>query len=338
MKKSALRPGLTLLLVIIASAGCIRLQNPDTGKGPLTLSEVTTASSVSPDGQPLSSAATFLASTPTIYVTAKVTNVPANTSVTARWTYVKNDAGTAVNQVLGESSATAKGTQYVSFSRQPAAGAWGSGQYSVSLLLNGKEITAATFTVQPVQQATAQAPTINFFKALPEAISTGQAVTLSWSISNASQVQISTLGSVAPQGNVIVTPVTSTEYQLTASNSAGSTGMKVNITVTSFNTDKPQLVITGFRVEGDKAYYKIKNIGGVNARQSTTFLFVQGDRRASSLVDILAAGEEREQYFPNYQWTYGAARTFKLPVRVCADGLNQIGQYDDSNKCLTLDW
>jgi hypothetical protein len=317
--------------------GCVRIQTPPSSQSPFSLSEVTTASSVSPDGQPLSSARVFLASTPVIYVTARATNAPENTSITARWFYVKDEAGKSVNQQLGEDSATAKGTRYVSFSRQ-SSGAWSSGEYSVSLLMNGKEVTNIQFTVQPVQKANVPAPTISYFKAVPEAISTGQAVTLSWSVTGANTLQISTVGTVAPTGNIIVTPVTSTEYLLTATNNAGTTAMKVNITVTSFNTDKPELVITDFHVEGDKAYYKIKNIGGVNSRQSTTFLYIEGNNKASSIVDNLPAGEERQQYFSNFVWTYGANRSFKIPVRTCADGLNQIGEYDENNNCLVVDW
>lgn len=331
----------SLLLIACVSLsfwpGCVRFQTPPSAQGPVSLSEVTTASSVSPEGQPLSVASVFLASTPTIYVTAKVTNAPENTSITAKWYYVQDEAGKTLNQQLGEDSVTAKGTKYVSFSRQ-STGAWGSGTYSVSLLMDGKEVTNVQFTVQPVQKANVPAPTISYFRAVPEAISTGQAVTLSWSVTGANTVQISTIGNVAAAGNVIVTPVNSVEYQLTATNGAGATSMKVNINVTSFHADKPELVITDFRASGDKAYYKIKNIGGVNAKQSTTFLYIEGNKRASSMVDILSAGEEREQFFPNFAWTYGANRTFKIPLRICADGLNQIGEYDENNNCLVVDW
>lgn len=318
--------------------GCVRLKPPPSADGPVSLSEVSTATSVTAEGQPLSISTSFLASTPVIYVTAKVTGAPGDTSIGARWTYIKNDAGTAINQQLREDSSTVTGTRYVSFSCQPSAGAWGSGQYSVSLLVNGSEVANTHFTVQPVQKADVPAPTIVFFKAVPEAISTGQPVTLSWNVTGASQVQISTIGNVSPSGNVIVQPVNSVEYQLTASNNAGSTGMKVNVTVTSFNTDKPELVITGFRVQGNQAYYKIKNLGGVNSKASTTFLYIEGSKRASSQCDILPVGEERELYFPNFEWTYGTARSFRIPLRICADGLNNISEYDENNNCLVVDW
>jgi len=340
MNKSAALHVLLLVVCLFSLLfpACVTLKGNSSQQGQSTLSEVSTATSVSPDGQPLAVSSTFLATTPTIYATAKLTKAPEDTTVGVKWVYVSDDSGHPLNQQLSEDSTTATGTRYVSFSRQPAGGAWGAGRYSVSFLINGNEVSNAEFTVQAVQTTGAQAPTITFFKAVPEAISTGQAVTLSWSVTDATQVQISTIGSVAPVGNVIVTPVNSVEYSLTATNSAGSTSMKANITVTSFNSDKPDLVITDFHIDGDKAYYKIKNIGGAFAKQSTTILYVQGMKRASSLVDILAPGEERQQYFPNYSWTFGSGRSFNIPIRVCADALDQIGEYDKNNNCLVLDW
>jgi len=53
---------------------------------------------------------------------------------------------------------------------------------------------------------------------------------------------------------------------------------------------------------------------------------------------VLAPGQERTQVFPNYNWTYGASRTYRLPVRVCADARNEIGEYDEYNNCLIVEW
>jgi len=208
----------------------------------------------------------------------------------------------------------------------------------------GQAQTPAT-TSQPAPPA---APTILFFKAMPEAISTGQAVTLSWSTRDATSVTLSGVGDVPPTGNRIVTPVNSREYTLTAANSAGSTSLAVSIDVTSYISDKPDLTIIDFRVEGKKACYKIKNIGQTavipesytnpNARPSLTYLYVDGTYRDTSRVEVLAPGEERELCFPNYEWTHGSTRTYSLPIRICADGQNQIGEYDKNNNCLVLDW
>lgn len=336
--RAALLPVLSLALTAsVMLTGCVKFQDPNAGKN-LSLSNVTIASSVAPDGQPLATGTSFIATTPELFVSAKLNDAPENTSVGARWIYVKDAAGKPLNQTLGEEAISAKGSRYVSFSQRPSAGTWASGQYSVTMLLNGKDVSSATFTIQAVQQAGAQAPTISYFRALPEAISTGQPVTLSWSVTGATQVEISTIGSVQPEGNATVTPVSTVEYQLTAKNSAGETTMKLNVIVTSFTTDKPELVITSFRAEGDRAYFKIKNVGGTSSKNSTTGLYIEGNKRSSAMVEILAPGEEREQPFPNYQWTYGSNRTFKLPVRICADELNQVGEYDENNNCLMVDW
>lgn len=328
-----------IVVILALCAGCVKVNNPAENRGPATLSEITTATAVSPEGQPLAVAATFLASTPTVYVTARLSNAPENTSVTAKWVYVKNEAGQAVSQPLAEETKAAKGTQYVSFSRQVVTGTWGSGQYSVSLLLNGRETATAQFTVQPVQQANVPAPTISYFRAIPESIMAGQAVTLSWSVSDAAQVNISPIGSVSPSGSYIVTPANSTEYVLAATNGSGSTSLKAGVRVTSYISDKPDLVITDFKAEGARASFKVKNIGGVNTvKPAVTYLYIDGDYKASSLTDILSAGQERWQEFPNYTWGYGGQRSYRIPVRICADAQDVVGEYDEKNNCLSLDW
>ena len=328
---------LIISLTVAFAPGCLKVKNPET-KGPATLSEVTTATSVSAEGKPLSVATNFLASTPTIYVCARVNNAPQDTSLGAKWIYVIDSTGKEVSQELFSDGATVSGTKYVSFNHQSPAGSWAPGKYSVALYLNNQEVTDAQFTVQAVQRADVPAPTIYSFKAVPEAINYGQAVTLSWSTSDASKVELSTVGSVQATGNVIVAPANSTEYTLTASNAAGSTTMKVKIQVTSFISDKPELVVTDFWAEGDRVYYKIKNISEVAAKSSASYLYIEGNYKASSLVEVLAPNQERTQTFPNFQWTYGSQRTYRLPLRVCADARNEVGEYDENNNCLVLDW
>jgi subtilase family serine protease len=114
--------------------------------------------------------------------------------------------------------------------------------------------------------------------------------------------------------------------------------MKVKVSVTNIPRDKPDLVITAFGVDGDRAWYKIKNIGAINAKQSTAMLYVQGDRRASGMIELLPAGDEMKAYFNNYSWGYGANRSYSLPVRICADGMDTVGEYDENNNCLVVDW
>lgn len=323
-----------------SSGACIRVRNPAEISGPATLSEVMTDASVSPEGKALHVVTEFIATTPAIYLSARVNNAPPNTHVSAKWIYVKDDTGKEVNQELFHDSTTVTGTKYINFSHQAPSGTWAIGQYIVAMYLDDKEVTDARFSVKPVHAADVPTPTIQYFKAIPEAISTGQSVTLSWSTSDADTVSIAPSAGTAlpPTGNKIVTPPNTMEYVLTASNSAGSTAMKVNVRVTSFFSDKPELIITDFWVEGDTAYYKIKNISEVNAKPSVTALYIEGVKRASSYVDVMGAGQERTQVFTNYQWQYETQHTYKLPVMVCADSTNVIGEYDENNNCLMLDW
>ena len=337
-----------VLLLAPGAAGCVRVNLPNSNREPAAIGSVATATSVSAEGQPLSVSSNFLASTPSIYVSAQVVNAPDNTSVGAKWVYSRDAGGKAVSQELFNDSTTVKGTRHVSFNHAPAGGSWAAGEYTVYILLNGAETTTTSFTVQGVPQAGAQAPTISFFTATPEAISAGQAVTLSWSTSGAASVTISGLGDAPATGNKIVAPVNSREYTLTASNNAGTTSLKAAVNVTSYSSDKPDLTITDFWVEGSKACYKIKNIGQTrvspgdytnpNAKPTLTYLYIQGNYRDSSRVEALAPGEERTLSFPNYQWTHGTNRSYTLPIRICADGQNLIGEYDKNNNCLALDW
>jgi len=64
-------------------------------------------------------------------------------------------------------------------------------------------------------------PVIDYFTADPPVISAGGSTTLSWSVSNATSVTIDPgVGPVGLVGTALVSPVTSTNYTLTASNAA----------------------------------------------------------------------------------------------------------------------
>ncbi len=77
----------------------------------------------------------------------------------------------------------------------------------------------------------APAPTIGQFNATPSSIIRGGSATLSWSVSDAARVTISSLGDVT--GNsVTVSPTQTTTYTLTASNESGNASASTTVTVT----------------------------------------------------------------------------------------------------------
>ncbi|RSN73872.1 ABC transporter substrate-binding protein [Candidatus Methanodesulfokora washburnensis] len=81
----------------------------------------------------------------------------------------------------------------------------------------------------PVAKA---APVIEYFKAEPSTIQTGQSSTISWSVKNATSVKLN--GEEVPAvGTKTVSPSTNTTYTLTASNEAGTTSKSLTITVVS---------------------------------------------------------------------------------------------------------
>jgi peptidoglycan-associated lipoprotein len=65
----------------------------------------------------------------------------------------------------------------------------------------------------------------------PDTIQSGQSATLSWSTTNASNVNIDTIGGVAPSGSQSVSPSTSTTYHLTAQGPGGTAEATARLSV-----------------------------------------------------------------------------------------------------------
>jgi len=75
-------------------------------------------------------------------------------------------------------------------------------------------------------------PVINSFNADSATITEGESVTLSWQVTDADDVSINQgIGSVGLSGSTSVSPTSTTNYTLTATNSAGSSIATVTITV-----------------------------------------------------------------------------------------------------------
>ena len=98
----------------------------------------------------------------------------------------------------------------------------------------GSVASAVTITVTGGQPGPGF-PVVNSFDASPSVLPLGGSTTLSWNVSNASQVMLmSGLGSflvVEPVGSITATPPSSTNYTLTASNAIGQVTKAVQVTV-----------------------------------------------------------------------------------------------------------
>jgi hypothetical protein len=171
-------------------------------------------------------------------------------------------------------------------------------------------------------------PVINDFSAGAAGVMPGENVTLRWSVSDAAAVTIDNgPGRVQPVGSLDVAPQKTTRYTLTAAGEKGMSTAWVTVEVAEKGTFQPDLVITGITYISGMLYYKIKNIGAVDAGPSETYIYDQSNMlRDTSWVDGLKAGEERTLPFTNYDWE-------GYRVRVCADGGNKVEEASKDNNC-----
>ncbi len=92
-----------------------------------------------------------------------------------------------------------------------------------------KQVAATTPAPPPAPPA---APTVTL-NAAPSSIQSGQTATLSWSSTNATDLDIEPgVGKVAPQGSTPVTPTESTTYTITATGAGGSATASAQVEVT----------------------------------------------------------------------------------------------------------
>jgi hypothetical protein len=92
----------------------------------------------------------------------------------------------------------------------------------------------------------ASAPLIVNFTANPSTINAGQSSTLSWQVTNADTVTITTLGTVALTGSQGVTPATTTTYTLIATHGTQTATANATVTVNSVVTTGGLPVIVSF--------------------------------------------------------------------------------------------
>ncbi|MBL7061476.1 MAG: CAP domain-containing protein [Dehalococcoidia bacterium] len=112
----------------------------------------------------------------------------------------------------------------------------------LTLVLGGANLSCVVVTVGPEGEITVdfalksdgQLPTIDLLNASPSSITSGDTSTIQWSVSGATEVSIDGgIGSVVPAGSVSASPASTTTYNLTATNSAGSVTQSVTIAVTT---------------------------------------------------------------------------------------------------------
>lgn len=164
-------------------------------------------------------------------------------------------------------------------------------------------------------------PTVTL-QANPTTINKGDASTLSWSSTNATQLTISPeVGAVAPEGSTKVTPADSTTYTITASGPGGSADSTVRVTVSApaptpppatnatleemflkevqdayFDLDKADIRTDARSALAKTAdflrnYPQVKVVveGHCDERGSTEYNLALGDRRAAAVKQYLVS-------------------------------------------------
>jgi peptidoglycan-associated lipoprotein len=174
---------------------------------------------------------------------------------------------------------------------------------------------------EPTPPPPAARPTVTL-QANPSTINKGDATTLSWSSTNATQLTISPeVGSVAPEGSTKVTPSESTTYTVTASGPGGTADSTVRVTVGAappppppatnatleemfmkevqdayFDLDKADIRSDGRAALAKTAdflrnYPQVKVVveGHCDERGSTEYNLALGDRRAAAVKQYLVS-------------------------------------------------
>lgn len=200
----------------------------------------------------------------------------------------------------------------------------------------------------PVPSPASGTPIIKSFTADQVSINPGQQVNLSWEVSGANEVEINpVVGPVGqlPANVVMVSPVETTTYTLTATNEAGSSSAMVTVTVVPVAANRADLIVTDISIISKMVNYTVKNVGGDTAPGCRAYLYVNGGKETESYIEALAPGEERTMTFSNYTWLYepgglaaqiseSAPRQFA--VKVCADVQNAVVEGDEGNNCKTV--
>jgi len=140
-----------------------------------------------------------------ITFTSSPMNISAGQSSTLSW----QTEGAETVELSGTGPVAANGSQSVSPTQTTT--------YTLTVKTKFGEVTANT----TIQVTPPSAPRILRFTAAPQSIVVGDTATLLWSVENATDVSISTIGVVGNNGTFNVSPTGTTTYRLTARNQSG---------------------------------------------------------------------------------------------------------------------
>ena len=184
-------------------------------------------------------------------------------------------------------------------------------------------------------------PSVLIFSAPPSTINPGESSTLTWSVSNADTVTITPdVGTVALSGSTPVFPAVTTNYILTAINSAGSVTVSVTISVSAGPSDLvADLVVFSLThspaspttVDQITFTAVVKNIGTGSAGASTLSFRIGGESSPPTFsVPALAPGAT---YTAQRQLVLGVAQGYTNTA--IADVDNDVTESNEANNQTT---
>jgi hypothetical protein len=282
---------------------------------------------VDADGRPLNSATVFTVDTPRIICSVGTAGLPITGELSATWLH--NSGGQWLT-IKSESLAVASGPYLIFPATAPDTG-WVPGDYMVRLYLDKKQLSSAGFAVQLSPGVTL--PDIKNFSAVPDTITSGQSLTLSWNVLGASGIEIKPgIGSVMAGGSRLVSPTVDTTYTLTALNSGGPSSRSVSVTVQPYDPRHASLAVVNLFREGPMVYYTVMNTGDAVSNPSSAELYVSNNPVTNSgYIPPLAPGETRTLVFGSFTWSYGV----DTAATVCIDTRSENGPSGSTEKCLT---
>jgi hypothetical protein len=189
------------------------------------------------DSGGLSSSATtrVTASTPNssqvVRFDATPSSITAGQSSQLTWV-VQGGTSVSINNGIGNVAATGSTTV------TPAT----TTTYTLTAVGPSGNVTATTTVTVGPAVIVSGTPQIIRFEASPMSIQPGQQSTLSWSTNGATQVSISGVGLVTPNGSTTVSPAQTTTYTLSATSNDGKT-VTAPLTVTVATGTVPQVVV-----------------------------------------------------------------------------------------------
>ncbi|MDD5604352.1 MAG: hypothetical protein RBR99_01730 [Dehalococcoidales bacterium] len=193
-----------LSFVMVLTIGCGKEVSFTTAK----LSEATMATGVTGDFKPQDPTTTFYANTAEIFCSVKLSNAPADTTVTGIWIYENGQEQHLTNYEIDRYSITTDGTRYLMFSLTRPNTGFPIGNYKLVLTIDEKEPETLKFKVVSLESTSQTKPATTPV--------TSHAPTITTAISNPARLTEATMANAVTDDNKPIGPNTVFEYNAEA--------------------------------------------------------------------------------------------------------------------------